>query len=518
MIAEPRGRAVVMTVALAVGGAGMAVVGSVDAAEEPPPGADAATIVAGLEDASPYAPLERLGRWDGTSYVGVGARSVDTDQVIVISHGWEPGYQERYAELQAASSSLVTVWDPALVDPELGSPLETIGPMAEALATAEPDATVMVFSWIDQSATPFDPFDARRGEDATEINGHRLAIALDQALSEGWDGELHLIGHSFGSSIVSTAALAVEAPLRQLTLMDSPDDELVRLGGAANDLRYKLPRLDIGRSPGSTFVDNYISEVGIRYGDLPGLELVVDTQLHPPDGGFTVRHQYPLVWYRETLEAGPGLAPTGPWWSPLLGGDPAAVGAYYAARDAASPLALTEVEGVPSADVAADLLWPAVPLELATGGSALTVGAPADLVAVDLPTTEDSLLLEFDVAFDGAAQDASLEVAVDGRLRYTAVGPAAGTGDPGSMVLLWDLQPGEHTLTVALTGGGDGATATLSGLRIVEVDGIVRNLDEQQTTELVEIVLVVAGAVAVAVLVGLVLLVRSLVRRRRHAA
>ena len=67
--------------------------------------------------------------------------------------------------------------------------------------------------------------------------------------------------------------------------MDSPDDELVRLGGAANDLRYKLPRLDIGRTPDSTFVDNYISEVGIRYGDLPGLELVVDTQLRPPGGG-----------------------------------------------------------------------------------------------------------------------------------------------------------------------------------------------------------------------------------------
>ena len=320
----------------------------------------------------------------------------------MISHGWEPGYEQRYDELQAASSSLVTVWDPALVVPELGSPIQTVGPLVEAVAAAQPDATVMVFSWIDQSATPSDLFDARRGEDATEINGHRLAVALDQALGGAWDGELHLIGHSFGSNIASTAALSISAPLRQLTLMDSPDDELVRLGGAANDLRYKLPRLDIGRTPDSTFVDNYVSEVGIRYGDLPGLELVVDTQLRPPGGGFGARHQYPLVWYREVLAAGPGTPPTGPWWSPLLGGDPASVGADYAADDAADPLLLTEVDGTPSADVAADLLWPAVPLELATGGSALTVGAPADVVTVDLPTTEDSLLLEFDVAFDGS--------------------------------------------------------------------------------------------------------------------
>ena len=86
------------------------------------------------------------------------------------------------------------------------------------------------------------------------------------------------------------------------------------------------------------------------------------------------------------------------------------------------------------------------------------------------------------------------------------------------MALLWDLEPGEHTLTAALTGGGDDATATLSGLRIVEVDGITRNLDEQQTTELVEVLVVVAGVVVLAVLAGLVLVVWRLVRRRRHAA
>ena len=68
----------------------------------------------------------------------------------------------------------------------------------------------MMFSWIDQSATPSDLFDARRGEDATEINGHRLAVALDQAFAEGWVGELHMIGHSFGSNVASTAALSVD--------------------------------------------------------------------------------------------------------------------------------------------------------------------------------------------------------------------------------------------------------------------------------------------------------------------
>lgn len=505
-----------LAAALVLGG--LVGAGVVETAPDPPIETDAASIVTGFDDASPYPPIERLGRWDGSSYVGVEAGSIDTDQVIVLSHGWEPGYQQLYDELQAQSSSLVPVWDPRLTIPGQGSAIQTIGPLVEALAGADLDATVMLFSWIDQSATPLDVFDARRGEDATEINGHRLAVALDLALADGWDGELHVIGHSFGSNIATTAALALDAPLRQLTLMDSPDDELARLGGAANDLRYKLPRLDIGRTPNSTFVDNFISEVGIRYGDLPGLELVVDTQLEPPAGsGFAARHQYPLVWYTQALAAGADAPPTGPWWSPLLGGDPETVGAYYAARDPAAPVVLTEEDGVPASGVAADALWTTVPLALATGGSTLTVGETADVVEADFQTTEDSLLLEFGVTFDGPADGATLDVAVDDRVRYTAVGPDAGTAATGSMVLLWDLQPGEHELTVALTGGGDGSTATLSDLRLVKADGIVRNLDEQQTTELVEIALVVAGVIVLALLVGLALLIRALIRRRRHA-
>lgn len=486
---------------------------------DPPPDAAAASIVAALDDASPYPPIERLGRFDGSSYVSVEAGSIDTERVIVVSHGWAPGYEDVYDDLQAQSPTLVPVWDQRLTIPDQGSAIRTIGPLVEALSRAEPDATVLLFSWIDQSATPSNPLDARRGEDATEINGHRLAVALDLALADSWDGELHLIGHSFGSNVVTTAAVALDAPLRQLTLMDSPDDELARIGGAANDLRYKLPRLDIGRTPDSTFVDNYISEVGIRYGDLPGLQLIVDTRLRPPDGSTSgARHEYPLVWYAQALADGAGVPPTGPWWSPLLGGDPASVGGYYAARDASAPLVLTEEAGAPPSGAVADTLWTTVPLELATGGSTLTVGATTDVVEAALQTTDDTLMLEFDVAVDAdSSGGATLDVAVDDRLRYTATGPDAGTATSGSMVLLWDVEPGEHTLTVALTSDGDGATATLTDLRLVEANGFVRSLDEQQTTELTDVVLAILGAIVVAVLIGLALLVVAVIRRRPGA-
>ena len=103
-----------IVVALATAG-GLLVLGATSAVAGPPDtdaGANAATIVAGFEDASAYPPLERLGRWDGTTYVDVAAGSVTTDQVVVVSHGWEPGCEKRYDLLQAASSTLITVWDP----------------------------------------------------------------------------------------------------------------------------------------------------------------------------------------------------------------------------------------------------------------------------------------------------------------------------------------------------------------------------------------------------------------------
>ena len=503
--------------ALAIAAASVAV-GTASASahsQDDGPGDEAAAVVAGLVDASPYLPLSRLGRWDGTSFVSVEAGSIDTRQVIAVTHGWEPGLREAYDRLQAASDSLITVWDPQLVDPNGESAMIRFGPLIEALGRAAPDATILMFSWVDQSATAEDLFDARVGEDATEINGHRLAVAIDQALAEDWAGELQIIGHSFGANVATTAALSVDQRPRQLTLFDSPDDGLTRLGGAANDLRYKLPRLDLGRETDQTFVDNYFSEVGIRYGDFAGLDSVVDVRLPPPDElDVGQAHQHPIVWWTDALEAGRPTLPAGPWWSPLLGGDSETVGSYYAAENVDAPLALTELSGPPSAAVGDDVLTRVVPLELASG-TEVTVGGTSPVVEAGFETTEDSLLLEFAVEFDEAANGGTLTLGVDGRERYTAVGPSDGDGAPGAFVLLWDVEPGDHTLTIALTGATDGA-ATLSALRIVEVNDIVRNETAEQTDALTVMAIVFAVVLVIGLLVGAVLIVRAMLRRRRR--
>lgn len=501
---------------------------------------------------SPYPVLQRLGRWDGTTFQPVTAGSLPAGHLVVLSHGWSPGYLDSYQRLQAQSTTLVTVWTPGLVNGANLSMMATWAPMAQALQRADPTATVVLFSWVDQSATSDDPLQARVGEDATEVNGHRLATALDQAVAPGFStagGQVHLIGHSFGANVATTAALAMAVPPRQLTLLDSPESTLTLLGGAKNDLRYKLPRLDIGRGPGQTFVDNYISFVGIRYAPFPGLDQVVDVQTAPPPGdGPGDKHSFAIVWYRtsaENLGGGVGLA-----WSPLLGANDATLGSLYQQPDPANLLALTEVEGPPAPGVRTQLLVADAAFDVPGAGGVrapsptgtaapgtVAPKAPATAVAPPAPTgvalggsapttwnltfatDQTSLWLDFDLTLTGRPGD-SVAVFVDGRQRSQAATDSAGTGEPGAFVILYDVTPGDHVLTVSLTGASStqpadrSTVATVSGLRLSSTADIQRNLTADETDGL----LIAALIVLVLVIMAMVAFVVFVIGRLRRLA
>ena len=425
-----------------------------------------------------------------------------------------PACVKAYDLLQAASDALITVWDPQLVDPNGESAMIRFGPLIEALGRAAPDATIMMFSWVDQSATAEDLFDARVGEDATEINGHRLAVAIDQALAQDWAGELQIIGHSFGANVATIAALSVDQRPRQLTLFDSPDDGLTRLGGAANDLRYKLPRL----RP--------------RTGDGPDVRrqllLRGRYQVRRLRGARLNRRRATAATGRARCRPGPpapdrvvdrrlgGRAADGAGWPVVVSA------AGRRSGDGRVVLRGRERRRPARADRAqrsavrggrrrcADARRAALP-----SGTEVTVGGTSPVVEAGFETTEDSLLLEFAVEFDEAASGGTLTLGVDGRERYTAVGPSDGDGAPGAFVLLWDVEPGDHTLTIALTGATEGA-ATLSALRIVQVNDIVRNETAEQTDALTVMAIVFVVVLVIGLLVGAVLIARALLRRRRR--
>lgn len=487
---------------------------------------------------SPYPAIERLGRWDGTTFVPVAAGSVPAENTIVMSHGWTPGYLAIWQELQQSSDRLVTYWDPGMKSATDGDLLSAgFAGLAAAVQGADPSATVIMFSWADQSSTALAPLDAYATERATEVNGHRLATALDEALAPGFadDGGLvHLIGHSFGANVATTAALALTDSPRQLTLFDSPEINLTEFLGLANLLRYKLTRLDIGRGPDQTFVDNYRSLLGERYSVFPGLGQVADIELLPPpsDPG-DLKHEFPIGWYA-TSASTPG-SQVGYAWSPLAGADVSTVGSLYTQSDASEPLQLDEVFSPPPGAVDDRIALAVTPLVIPGGDNDnLTITGNGPTTAnTTFTTDESSLWLTFDATVTGQPGD-TLQLFIDGRQRWVAAvaadGDEPGDGDavadggggPGQFVILYDIEPGQHVLSVVVGGpqpdvGANPITsATLGDLAVVSASDLERNSTPERTRDnLLWILAIVVVLVISLVAVIVVALVRW--RRRRRA-
>lgn len=475
---------------------------------------------------SPYPLAQRVGRWNGSTFVPIAPGSITSTNVVAMTHGWAAGLLETYETAQSTSPDLVTMWNPAMVDPKTNQPTITLfANLASAIQNADPTATVLMYSWVDQSATDMSALAAYAPERATEVNGHRMATAIDQALAPSFasnGGQVHLIGHSFGANVATTAALALSVPPRQLTLFDSPEVNLARIGGAKNDLRYKLTRLDVGRGPTQTFVDNYISLVGEPYAGYPGLGQVVDVHLMPPSSDAGVdKHQYPIGWYAQsatTKSSGVGL-----WWSPLLGASDTALATTWkqTSSEPSQELVLVAEGGAPPPSENASVSY--LSTAIADPSDQLRVGVGADPVAnVSFVTDEDSLWLTFDQVIAGAPTD-SFHLFIDGRERSVSSPPAAGTGVDGRFLILYDLAPGTHTLSLVAQGADTatppsaGAAAQVSNLRISSTTGIQRNLTPTQTKELlawgVALVILLVVLVVAAITFAVILIVRR-VRRR----
>jgi hypothetical protein len=308
----------------------------------------------GGDPPSPHiAPLGRLGRWDGTTFVPVAAGSVTGGHLYVLVHGWAAGYRNAVDEYPGPGPLLA--WYPQAVN-DKGEQFTQVwlAPMASALAKLDPGATVLAFSWLDQSATNESPLAARISESRTVPNGERLGVALNQAIDPGFaarGGLVHVLGHSHGAKVAAIGALSLPTPPAQLTLFDSVDTAVPALAFADNDLVPYLRQLQIGRAPGRTFVDNYFSEFGRAYGNEPGLEAIVDVSLPPEQydrWDFQDRHLYPPRWY--TAAAEQPAAGVGPAWSPLRGNVYQGLGPYYVQQfpgDVARQLALEPGERPP---------------------------------------------------------------------------------------------------------------------------------------------------------------------------
>jgi hypothetical protein len=326
--------------------------------------------------------IQRLAYFDPNTHKFVPVQPNDPrlvgKDITVISHGWAPGYQG-WVDYEATQKNHVLKWwetDPSQpgYDPSwtamhkqgmdsdwllYGETSSTIFGSTEVSATGlaqsilnrrdpkvpgsptDPNAVVLAYSWIDDSATPDwnvyvtkIPEEAWKSEALTTLNGERLASALEQVLGTNFTGKLQLVGHSHGSKVVSVAAAALQQarmPVNEVTLLDSPEDDVTVVGDAANYNWYFLKDLTtLNRgNPAGTFVSNTISEFDVPYsgitlsnGQGTNLSQVVDVNLTPDiyySWDLSDRHGYAANWYSGSAD--PNLTygqKVGQYWSPLL--------------------------------------------------------------------------------------------------------------------------------------------------------------------------------------------------------
>lgn len=265
--------------------------------------------------------------------------------LYVIAHGWAPEYR---AAVQAQNGNLLW-WDSAAsnngrwasdwawspVGPLTKPPFDVSDTgLVQQILTMDPKATVVLYSWIDDSATEsglWTDFMAYRSEANTHMNGIRLANGLKQVVNPLFfknKGKIHLIGHSHGSRVCTVAAMTLEQmgiPAYHLTILDSPESETTLGSNSANLLPHYLNQISIADPTGGsgTIVDCYTSCFGVNYaspsGNQPLDSDVVRISLTPeniytgitPDYGD--EHTYAAGWYSgSATQTGIGLS-----WPPF---------------------------------------------------------------------------------------------------------------------------------------------------------------------------------------------------------
>ncbi len=409
-------------------------------------------------------PLVRLGRWDGTAFVPVAPGTIVTPSATVLVHGLAQGALDIVQAHQGPTPLLA--WDTIRADGH--HQFGWLPKLAKAIAKDEPSRVVFAYSWIDDAAISGNPLNARYSQARTELNGHRLARAIEEALAPGTLAatQVQLVGHSHGARVATVAAVSLPEPPAHLVLLDSPDNLKAQIGGANNNLAPLLRRLTLGAS--GTFVDNYYSSYGVPYGDQPGLAPVVDIRLDPGSDLFGASgHGYPPLWYQRSaaaLKQAVGFA-----WSPIRFDQP----------DFDPPK--------PGTDLVQDWVRtgnPVPALELALRATGQHHGPQrtlqraeldahdaddesddGDVVQLaedgrrrwnaDFEVDDDDVAVQLTYRFTDPGDGDQLGIWIDGQLRLVAVGTWARTDPQTVAVDIANIPAGRHNLTLAVRAFGD---------------------------------------------------------------
>lgn len=312
-----------------------------------------------------YKNIERLGKWVGRTSVvkanespapyfetvkpdSIGANATSGVNLYVVTHGWAPGLREAVdkaeGKLQWWGADAITTQKKDSDKKEWASNWAWTGTTGEkhhlkvsptgllqqiekfeAQRNNGKETVVLAYSWVDDSATPpvgpKNLFDASRSEAYTNLNGLRLAAAINDATAHGFfdhpNNKLHIIGHSHGTKVATIAALNLQtrgAQVDHLTILDPAENNLCLDTNIANLLGYYFGKMKID-SPshigkrGVTFVDNYVSFFGLGLAGPAGSNINNIRQIGLESGHvfemFDIhdRHAYAASWYSNAWAA-----------------------------------------------------------------------------------------------------------------------------------------------------------------------------------------------------------------------
>ena len=430
---------------------------------------------------SPDHPIQRLGRF---AMVGgkpdfiqlQGALSPLPPRVYVLVHGWAPGCAKA-VHAALSRGELPLAWNLVCGDTKFND--GWFQNLSKSILDADPQATVLFFSWIDWSGTE-GLHDPSGSQAHTHDAGTVLALALGTALP-GLDGrKIQFIGHSHGAKVATVAALVIKPA--GLTLLDSPETgQLACRFGAANKLYHDpyLPALRPGRFRNSTFVDAYYSYFGMCFHDLRAeLAPIVDFKLDPRECSFlgiACRHSSPMRFLPlANRNPAKGL---GVFWSPLQGSrytslqssyrqswegdDPLAHAASTQCFDSYRPCGKSNAVAKALGALRSRALEF---VQLVKAGHVEIQGKPNQLLTLQESSSAfwvvsfekrsgDETIL-FDYRFPAAGDGDELGVWIDDIQELAITGIWSRETWRSTLVSIEQLEDGPHTLTIALHGIG----------------------------------------------------------------
>jgi hypothetical protein len=356
--------------------------------------------------------------------------------VYVLVHGWSLSLDDIswVNDEEEAGNPVPLCWNDSNFMPPWNQ-------LATAITTADPNSTVLMFSWLDYSATIW----ASESQSATDGMGFILASALPNVLqSPYFTGKLHIIGFSHGCEVAARATATMQGlqHVDQLTLIESPENDVAQFIAAQNKVAHQVATIqNIGSGAGHTVIDNY-------FGDYP-----------------------PILAYGMPCNVAGVLNQSFSGWHQF---DPYTARIFGAGRIAIPWVpSFTSIETITQLEISRGTFLPLGNIQgsvsVSSGGATLNDASPA-IWNTTVTLLPGDCLFSFSYQFTVPGSGNELGVLVDNQPRQVLQGNVVGTNQATASISVSDLTRGQHDLAFVLYPyGTNDASVVISNFTLASI-------------------------------------------------